>query len=94
MKKLLAILAIAGSLTACNNGDGDKATTDSTKTPTVDATKTADSANKMMDAAKDSANNMMKKVGDSATKMVDKAADKMKEAANKMVDKAKEEVKH
>ena len=96
MKKLFAILAVAGFLTACNNGDADKAaTTDSSKmTPAVDANKVADSASKMMNAAKDTANKMMNKVGDSAMKMVDKAAEKMKDATNKMVDKAKEAVKH
>ena len=95
MKKLFAILAIAGTLVACNNGGDDKAANaDSAKATVTNAANTADSANKMMSAAKDSANKMMNKVGDSATKMVDKAADKMKEAANKMVEKAKEAVKH
>ena len=94
MKKLFAILAIAGTLAACNNGDGDAAKTDSTKATVTDAVTVADSANKMMDAAKDSANKMMNKVGDSANKMMDKAVDKMKDATNKMVDKAKEAVKH
>ena len=95
MKKLFAILAIAGTLAACNNGD-DKASTaaDSTKAAVTDAKMTADTASKMMDAAKDTANKMMNKMGDSANKMMDKAADKMKDATNKMVDKAKEAVKH
>ena len=96
MKKIFAILAIAGTLSACGGGDTDKpATGDSgTKATVNNAVNTADSANKMMDKAKDSANNMMNKVGDSASKMMDKAADKMKDAGNKMVDKAKEAVKH
>lgn len=95
MKKLLAILAVAGALTACN-GDSDKtANADSSKmTPAMDAAKTADTATKMMDAAKDSASKMMNKVADTASKMMDKAADKMKDAGNKMVEKAKEAVKH
>ena len=93
MKKLFAILAIAGTLAACNNGD-DKAstTTDSTKAVVTDAKMTADTASKMMDAAKDTANKMMNKMTDSASKMMDKAADKMKDAS-KMMDK-KEPVKH
>ena len=90
MKKLFAILAIAGALASCNNGDADKTTTDTTKTVVVDATKNADSANKMMNKMADTA----KKMIDTASKMMDKAADKMKDATNKMVEKTKEPVKH
>ncbi len=94
MKKLFAILAIAGTLAACNNGGDDKTVSvDSPKTTVTDAVNTADTANKMIDAAKDSADKMMNKVGDTANKMVDKVADKMKEAANKMVEKVKEKAK-
>ena len=91
MKKLLAILAVAGTLTACNgSGDDKAASTDSSKmTPVVDATKTADTAKKMMADTSSKMNNMM----DTAKKMMDKAADKMKDAG-KMVEKAKEAVKH
>ena len=87
MKKLFAIVAIAAALTACNSGSEEKTvTTDSTKTPAMDASKTADTAVKMMD----SASKMMDKMADTANKMMDKAADKMKDAS-KMV---KEEKKH
>ena len=68
MKKLFAILAVAGALTACNGSDSDKpATTDSPKveTPAVDANKMADTANKMM---ADTAKKMM----DTAKKVMDK----------------------
>ncbi|MBK7434689.1 MAG: hypothetical protein IPI66_12870 [Chitinophagaceae bacterium] len=77
MKKLFAILAIAGAMTACNSGEGDKpAATDSPKveTPVMDATKVADSANKMINNAADSASKMMDKAVDTAKKMVEKAA--------------------
>ena len=86
MKKLFAILAIAGTLAACNNGD-DKASTamDSTKmVPATEAKKTADTAAKSM---ADTASKMINKMADTANKM-------MKDAANKMVEKAKEAVKH
>ena len=79
MKKLFAILAIAGFMTACNNGsDSDKATTNDTSkmAPVTDATKTMDSASKMMDTA-------AKKM-DTAAKKMDKAMDKMKDAKDKM----------
>ena len=90
MKKLFAILAVAGTLAACNNGGDEKSgNTDSAKATINNAVKTADSATKMMDAAKDSSNKMMKTVSDSANKMMDKAADKMKEAADKMTEKKK-----
>ena len=70
MKKLFAILAIAGTLTACNGSDGDKAATDSTKTetPVMDAAKTDSTATKMMDST---ATKMMDKVVDTAKKMKD-----------------------
>ena len=82
MKKLFAILAIAGTLAACNNGGDEKTpATDTSKmtNPATDATKMADSA--------------VKKMTDTATKMMNKVADsavnKMKDAANKMTDKKK-----
>lgn len=95
MKKLFAILAVASIMTACTNGGSDKpadgaAVTDTTKSPVMDAAKTADTASKMMEAAKDTANKMMNAVKDTANKMMDKATDKMKEAKDKM----KEAVKH
>ena len=64
MKKLFAILAISGALVACNNSEGDKpAGTDSPKveTPAADATKMADTANKMMNNAADSGKKMVEK---------------------------------
>jgi hypothetical protein len=51
MKKLLAILAIAGAMTACNNSvDKEKTSVDSTSTMTTDTTSkmSTDTANKMM----------------------------------------------
>ncbi len=41
MKKLLAILAVAGFMAACNSGEEKAATADSTGTPAVDTTKAA-----------------------------------------------------
>lgn len=75
MKKLFAILIIAGALVACDNSTKDKAAegADSTQTanPTTDAkaTDSAAMATDKMEAGKDSV-----KEGD---KMMDKAADKM-----------------
>lgn len=106
MKKLFAILAVASIMTACTNGDTDKpadasSATDTTKNPAADAAKIADTANKMMEAAKDTGSKMMNAVKDTVNKMMDKAGDKMKEAGDKMkeagnkaADKAKEAVKH
>jgi len=51
MKKLFAILSIAGLMTACNNsGDKEKSAADSTSTMTTDTTSkvSTDTANKMM----------------------------------------------
>jgi len=51
MKKLFAILAVAGVVTACNNsGDKEKSSADSTSTMTTDTTSkmSTDTANKMM----------------------------------------------
>jgi len=52
MKKLLAILALAGVMTACNNsGDKEKSTSDTTtSTMTTDTTSkmSTDTTNKMM----------------------------------------------
>ena len=82
MKKLFAILAIAGTLAACNNGGEEKPTAgDSSKmtTPATEATKVADSASKMMNNMADSAKGMMNKATDSAGKMMNKMTDKMKE---------------
>ena len=103
MKKLFAILAVASIMTACTNGDADKAADaakDTSKNPVMDAAKTADTANKMMEAAKDTGNKMINAAKDTVSKMMEKAGDKMekagdkmKEAADKMKDKAKD-VKH
>ena len=94
MKKLFAILAVASIMTACTNGGSDKPAdgatmSDTTKNPAMDAAKTADSAGKMMEAAKDTANKMMNAVKDTANKMMNKAEDKMKEAKDKMKEAAK-----
>jgi hypothetical protein len=51
MKKLLAILSIAGAMTACNNSvDKEKSAADSTSTMTTDTTSkmSTDTASKMM----------------------------------------------
>jgi hypothetical protein len=97
MKKLFSILAIAAVMTACNNStDEAKTKTDTTATsnPAMEAAKTADTATKMIDAAKDTMNKKMEAAKDTASKMIDKAGDKMKEAADKMKEKAKEPAKH
>lgn len=49
MKKVFAILAVAGFMTACNSGENKEATTDSAATETVapattDSTATTDSS--------------------------------------------------
>lgn len=64
MKKVFAILAVAGLMTACSNGEKTEAAADTTKAATVDTTKatTVDTA-----AAK----------VDTAAKKVDTAAKKM-----------------
>ena len=79
MKKLLAIVAIAAFMTACN-GDSTK-----TETTAADSTKMMSdtSANKMMDTTKKMMNDA-KNMVDTANKMMDKAADKVKEGADKM----------
>ncbi|MDE3252280.1 MAG: hypothetical protein KGO92_05705 [Bacteroidota bacterium] len=41
MKKVLAILAVAGFMAACNSGEEKAATADSTATQSVDTTKAA-----------------------------------------------------
>jgi hypothetical protein len=103
MKKLFAILAVAGVMAACNNGDEKKTDTptDSSKMAT-DAMKTDSTVNTKIDSAKSAvsaAQDTMAKAADKmqdmkkdASKMMDKAADKMKDAS-KMMDKAKEAVK-
>jgi ABC-type uncharacterized transport system auxiliary subunit len=68
MKKLFAILTLAGALTACNNGDSDKAAT--TDSPKMDKP-VMDTVKKMMDST---ANKMM----DTTKKMMDTKMDKMK----------------
>ncbi|MEN9685677.1 MAG: hypothetical protein RLZZ28_1463 [Bacteroidota bacterium] len=51
MKKVFAILAVAGLMTACNSGENAAATTDTTKT--ADTAKAAmDTAKAAMDTAK------------------------------------------
>lgn len=79
MKKLIAIVAIAAFMTACN-GDSTK-----TETTSKDSTKmmTDTSASHMMDTTKKMMNDA-KNMVDTANKMMDKAADKVKEGADKM----------
>lgn len=83
MKKLFAILAVAGALAACNGNEGENAAkNDSTKTETP----------KMMDSAAakmDTAAAKMKSAMDTAAAKMNNAMD----TAKKMVEKAKEEVK-
>jgi protein involved in sex pheromone biosynthesis len=66
MKKVFAILAVAGFLAACNNKAEKK--TDEVK----------DSATNMMNNAVDSTTNMMNNTIDSAGNMMNNAADTMK----------------
>ena len=69
MKKILALIAIAAFMTACNNSSSEKnETNDSTATAPADTTVTnmADTASKMINKAADKIN---------------KANDKMKSAA-------------
>lgn len=66
MKKLFALLSIIALLTACNNGTEEKAETvvDSLKTesPLMDAVNIADSAGKVIEAAKDTALKVIEEV--------------------------------
>ncbi len=71
MKKILAIVAIAGVMVACNNGG-------SSKSVTADSTKIMDSVKNMMNNLTDSANKMMNKMTDSASKMMNNAMDTVK----------------
>ena len=101
MKKLIAILAVAGFMTSCNNA---ATTTDAT----ADSIRNADSLSKVAAEAKKSLDSTVKAVDSTvkaatdtanvaAGKMVEAAkegANKMKAGADKMVDKAKEAVKH
>ncbi len=51
MKKLLAVLAIAGTLVACNNDATDTTTTDSTTITTDNSTMMTDTTNMMNDTS-------------------------------------------
>jgi hypothetical protein len=66
MKKIFAILAIAGFMASCNNSGENKDTT-------IDSTKWKDSVNKMMENTQDSVNKMMNNTTDSVNKMIDNA---------------------
>ncbi|MDB5229837.1 MAG: hypothetical protein JWN76_642 [Chitinophagaceae bacterium] len=61
MKKLLAILAVAGVMTACNNGDSSTTATDSTKTDSSTMTTPMDTSSHMdtMNHTMDSGTNKM-----------------------------------
>jgi hypothetical protein len=73
MKKVLFVLAIAASFTACNSATETPATT------TIDSAKLADSLKAATPAAVDTA----KKVIDSAAKKIDSAVKKVDSAAKK-----------
>lgn len=101
MKKLIAILAVAGFITSCNEA---ATTTDAT----ADSIRNADSLSKVaaeaktsLDSTANAVDSTMKAATDTAkaaaAKVVAAAkegADKMKAGADKMVEKAKEAVKH
>jgi hypothetical protein len=75
MKKLLAILAIGGVLTACNNSDTEKAPGgDSTKkeTPVMDSVK------KMIDTTAKKIDSTVKKMDSTIKKMAPKMEEKKK----------------
>ena len=80
MKKLLAIVAIAAFMTACN---GDSTKTETTATDSTTKMMADTSAAAKMDTTKKMMNDA-KNMVDTANKMMDKAADKVKEGADKM----------
>jgi vacuolar-type H+-ATPase subunit E/Vma4 len=97
MKKLFAILAVAGVMTACNNAteavDAAKASADSLAKATAAseaATKTADSLSKVTNAVTDSLNKVAPKTD---TSKAGGMLDKLKDGANKLKDGAVEKVK-
>ena len=74
MKKLFAILAVAGVMASCTGGDSDKsAATDTTKKDSV-----TNDAMKTMDAAKDSMNKMVDATKDSINKAINAVKDTLK----------------
>lgn len=58
MKKIFSVLAIAALMTACNNSSEEKTVVSkdsvNAESPLMDAVNTADSAGKVIEAAKDS----------------------------------------
>jgi gas vesicle protein len=71
MKKVFAILAIAGFMVACNNSSESK---DAKK----DSAAMMDSMKKAMDNSKDSVNKMMNNMQDSTNKMMNNVKDSLK----------------
>ncbi len=71
MKKVFAVIALAGIMVACNNS-GDK------KEGDKDSAAILDSMKKAMDATKDTVNKMMDATKDTMNKMIDKAKDSVK----------------
>ncbi len=76
MKKLFAIMAIAGIMVACNNNSESK---DVKK----DSAAMMDSMNKVIDNTKDSVNKMMDNTKDSANKMMNNTKDSLKKIEGK-----------
>jgi hypothetical protein len=73
MKKVFAIMAIAGLMVACNNSGEKAETVDSSALKAA-----ADSAKNAMENISDSAKNAIENISDSAKKALDKVADTAK----------------
>ncbi len=105
MKKLFAIIAVAGLLTACNNDEAakkeaaEKATADSVRAAFVADSIKAATASPMVDSLKAKMEGAVDKMGaavDTMKAKMEGAADKMKAGADKMkegAEKMKEAVK-
>ena len=79
MKKLLAILAVAGVMSACNNGDTSSSTTDSTKTDSTTMSAPATTAPAQTDTSMHmSADSGMNKMDTTKSKTVTKTTTKTK----------------
>lgn len=99
MKKLFAIIAVAGLLTACNNEEAakkeaaDKATADSVRAEFVADSIKAATASPMIDSMKAKIEGAVDKMGAAADTMKAKmegAVDKMKAGAEKMKEAVKQ----
>lgn len=93
MKKLFAIIAVAGLLTACNNEEAakieaaEKATADSLRAEFVADSITAATASPMLDSMKAKMEGAVDKMGTAVDTMkakIEGAVDKMKAGADKM----------